>query len=95
MKRNQYLFFLLLLFTLSCTAETHDLAHVFDEAPKGFLWGLWHGAIAVGTFIFSLFSDSVTVYEVNNNGLWYDLGFLLGIGAFSSSAGRASKRSRS
>lgn len=52
--------------------------------PAGFLGGLWHGFIAVITFIISLFNAKVTIWETNNNGRWYDLGFLIGVGAFTS-----------
>lgn len=44
----------------------------------GFWLGLWHGVIAPITFIVSLFSDGVNVYEVHNNGNWYNFGFVLG-----------------
>lgn len=54
----------------------------FDLAPAGFWMGLWHGFISFFTFIISLFSDSVDVYEVNNNGNWYNFGFILGISMF-------------
>ena len=30
--------------------------------------------------------DDVAVYAYNNNGAWYDFGFLLGVGAFASGA---------
>jgi len=46
--------------------------------PAGFWAGLWHGLIAWITFIISLFSE-VKIYEVNNTGWLYDLGFLLGM----------------
>ncbi len=45
----------------------------------GFWLGLWHGSIAPVTFIISLFSEKVHVFEVHNNGKWYLLGFLLGV----------------
>ena len=96
MKNNYWLILFLLLSLLllcGCTAESHDLSQNFTEAPKGFWWGLWHGVISCGTFIVSLFYENIAIYEVNNNGFWYDLGFLLGIGAFGSSASRASRRS--
>jgi len=57
--------------------------------PAGFWTGLWHGIIAPFVFIIGLFTDKVRVYEVNNNGRWYDFGFLLGIGGFGGSARRA------
>jgi len=47
-------------------------------APAGFLAGLWHGLILPITFIISLFSTSVRIYETNNSGRWYDFGFLIG-----------------
>ncbi|AEG43015.1 hypothetical protein [Isoptericola variabilis] len=47
--------------------------------PAGFWLGLWHGIILPVTFVVSLFTDSVSVYEVHNNGNWYDLGYVLGI----------------
>ena len=50
--------------------------------PAGFLGGLWHGMIAPITFIVSLFVDGVSIYETNNNGRWYEFGFMLGIGAY-------------
>ena len=46
----------------------------------GFWLGVWHGIIAPLTFIISLFTESVTLYEVHNNGAWYDFGFVLGAG---------------
>jgi hypothetical protein len=49
----------------------------------GFWWGLWQGAILPITFIVSLFTDTVSIYEVRNDGNWYDFGFVLGIALFS------------
>lgn len=49
------------------------------EQPAGFWLGLWHGVILPVTWIVSLFTDTVTPYEVFNNGNWYDVGFVLGI----------------
>ena len=46
----------------------------------GFWLGLWQGAIAPITFLISLFSHHVNVYEVHNNGNWYNFGFVLGAG---------------
>ena len=50
----------------------------------GFLAGLWHGIIAIPALILSIFMN-ISIYEVNNTGWFYNLGFLLGVGAFSSS----------
>ena len=45
----------------------------------GFLAGLWHGLICPVTFIVSLFNPKVRIYEQNNNGGWYDFGFVVGV----------------
>lgn len=49
------------------------------ETPAGFWQGLWHGMISVVTFIINLFRHDIKVYEANNNGGWYNFGFLLGV----------------
>ena len=39
----------------------------------------------------SLFNDNVSIYDVHNNGNWYDFGFMLDIaGPFSGIAGGSS-----
>ena len=58
----------------------------------GFWRGLWHGAIAPFTFIGSLFTSDVAVYEVHNNGGWYNFGFVLGITSLYGSGHAASRR---
>ena len=45
----------------------------------GFWGGVWHGLIAPITFIVSLFNPDVNIYETNNNGRWYEFGFLIGL----------------
>lgn len=56
-----------------------DTPAVGQEQPAGFWLGLWHGIIAPVTFVISLFTDTVNLYEVHNNGNWYDFGFILGL----------------
>ena len=65
----------------SSCAHAEGVAVVTDNDPSGFFWGLWHGWVAPFTFIGSLFSDNILVYDVNNTGGWYDFGFLLGCGS--------------
>ncbi|MBL7074317.1 hypothetical protein ISS37_03645 [candidate division KSB1 bacterium] len=65
---------LLFLVTASCAPGNE----MFDTKLAGFWAGLWHGLICVVTFIISLFTDSVRIYEASNTGGWYDFGFLLG-----------------
>jgi hypothetical protein len=51
--------------------------------PAGFWAGLWHGLISPITFLVSLLSPNVRIYETNNRGRWYDFGFIIGVsGAF-------------
>ncbi len=49
-----------------------------DGSLAGFWLGLWHGMISPFTFLISLFSEKLSIYEVHNNGGWYNFGFLLG-----------------
>jgi hypothetical protein len=58
-----------------------------DARPAGFWGGLWHGMIAPLTFLISLFAEGVSIYETNNNGRWYEFGFMLGIGAYAGGGG--------
>ena len=45
-----------------------------DGEVAGFWHGLWHGVITPVTFVISLFSYRVHIYEVHNNGDWYNFG---------------------
>ena len=54
----------------------------FVAKPAGFWAGLWHGFICLITFVISLFSDKVQMYEVHNVGGWYNFGFLIGVACF-------------
>jgi len=60
----------------------------------GFWLGLWHGIIAPITFLISLFSNHVNVYEVHNNGNWYNFGFVLGAGILFGGGAAGGRRRR-
>jgi|tagenome__1003787_1003787.scaffolds.fasta_scaffold19664539_2 hypothetical protein len=81
-----------------CAAGPNDVAATGTE-PAGFWLGLWQGLIVPITFVISLFTDHVSIYEVHNNGNWYDFGYVLGLScAFGGGAGSGSlvrRRSRS
>ena len=64
------------------------------EVVAGLLLGLWHGIIAPVTFIISLFTDNVNLYEVHNNGNWYDFGFVLGAGILFGGGSRGARATR-
>lgn len=88
---------LLVLSLAGCTAKPNELVKTPDANGKvaGFWQGLWHGIISPITFIISLFSKSVTIYEVHNNGGWYNFGFMLGVSIiFGGSGGGAASRRR-
>ena len=59
--------------------------------PAGFLAGLWHGLICPITFIISLFNPGVGIYEQNNNGAMYNLGFVIGIASTFGGSGAAGR----
>ena len=82
---NKKILLILLSFILmilaACTAGPNNLMNTVGSQGEvaGFWQGLWHGLIALVTFIISLFNDNITVYEVHNNGAWYNFGFILGM----------------
>ena len=65
---------------VSCAAGPNALAHSAGADGKiaGFWLGLWHGIICPVTLVISLFSNKVHLYEVHNNGGWYNFGFVVG-----------------
>lgn len=70
---------MLAILVTSC-ADVTPIKNCVVDTPYGFWGGLWHGIIAPFSFIGSVFSDDIALYAVNNNGAWYDLGFVLGAG---------------
>lgn len=83
------------LLVAACTAGVNPEVGAADADGDiaGFFMGLWHGFIAPITFFISLFTDNVNIYEVHNNGNWYDFGFVLGAGLLLS-GGIFGRRSR-
>jgi len=87
---------LTLVMLAGCVAGPNASVNTPNEAGQvaGFWQGLWHGIIAPVTFVISLFSDKVHIFETHNNGNWYVFGFLLGLTAIWGGGGRASSRRR-
>lgn len=83
------LYLLLAIFVLSGCAAVTPIDDCITTKPAGFLHGLWHGIIAPVSFIGSIFFDNIAMYAVNNNGGWYDFGFVLGAGILFGGSGKA------
>lgn len=83
-----------LLLLSACGAGTDTYAT--DEA--GFFSGVWHGWIAPIALIVHIFDDAVRIYETNNTGIWYDVGFYIavisGFGSLGLRRGKRSKKSK-
>jgi len=69
---------LLASLVLIAACATQPATAAFD--PPGFWSGLIHGAISPFALIGAFFTEA-RIYAFPNSGWWYDLGFLLGIGA--------------
>ena len=91
-KKSYALYILLVAVLFTGCADVTSIEACTTVAPYGFWGGLWHGMIAPFAWIGSLFSDDIAIYAVNNNGGWYDFGFILGIGALSSSSTSSAKK---
>ena len=87
---------IMLLSLAGCIAGPNAMVNSPNEEGKvaGFWQGLWQGFIAPFTFIISLFTDSIHMYEVHNNGGWYNFGFLFGLTIILGGGGRGSARRR-
>ncbi len=66
--------FAVLLLLAGCASQP-----LIEPGARGFFWGLFDGAVAPISFVISLFSNGTRIYAYPNSGLWYDIGFLIGI----------------
>ncbi len=59
----------------------NPLMNTTDEFNRisGFLPGIWHGAISPVTLVLSFVNSNIQMYAVHNDGVLYNLGFLIGI----------------
>ncbi|MEO0114011.1 MAG: hypothetical protein ABIK93_00870 [candidate division WOR-3 bacterium] len=82
-QRNNLLIIFLLfcaLVFLTCAPGNARWNQKINPGHKAGFWaGIWHGMIIIITFIISLFNKRVGIYEINNTGWPYNLGFLLGL----------------
>jgi hypothetical protein len=88
---------MVLLILASCAPGFNELANVPSRTGvvSGFWRGLWNGVISPVTLIVSFFDKGVQMYDVHNNGPWYNIGFFIGITAlFGGGVGSAARRRR-
>jgi len=88
---------LLLLNTMAGCAPTANQSKgtaTANDVVAGFWLGIWHGFIAPIVFVVSLFKNNVGIYEVHNNGAWYNLGYLFGLTCFFGGGGHGAARRR-
>lgn len=84
LKHKKYLWLVIglivILVSLSCAPGNYRWDPTMEGSkPANFWAGLWHGMIIIVTFIISLFTNTVKIYETNNYGWPYNLGFILGL----------------
>lgn len=83
-KMNQLILIGMVVILFASCASSEVIEGCVDvEAQEGFIFGVFHGFFAPLAFIWSIFSDDMAMYAINNSGGWYDFGFLVGIGGFS------------
>ena len=98
MKSSLTLFVLVLLLLnilAGCAAGPNQFKGTASEhdGVAGFWLGLWQGFIAPFVFVASLFKSNLSIYEVHNNGAWYNFGYLFGLACFFGGSGnRAARR---
>ncbi len=89
-----FIVILALLFLAGCVPSINPAVGIPDADGNsvGFWSGLMHGVISPVTFLISLFTDNVNVYEVYNTSNWYDFGFMFGVSIIFGGGARAAKR---
>ncbi|MBS4537502.1 hypothetical protein GOQ27_03455 [Clostridium sp. D2Q-11] len=80
MKKKITLLFIIGIFTIFITTGCLPGDGTYTSSdPAGFFWGIWHGWLAPISLIIGFIKDNIRIYEVNNTGWWYDLGFYIAI----------------
>jgi hypothetical protein len=87
MQRRQVGAIFVALVIVGCASQPMPL-----ESSPGFVMGFLNGLVAPFAFIGSLFSSEVRIYAFPNSGVWYDFGFLLGLGCWAGGGGAAASR---
>jgi hypothetical protein len=87
---------LLLLSLTACAPGPNNLKGTpgARDSVAGFWLGLWQGFIAPFVLVVSLFKSGLNIYEVHNNGAWYNFGYLFGLMCFFGGGGHKTGRHR-
>ena len=83
---------LLLNLLAGCCPEANQSKGTASDVAAGFWLGLWQGFIAPFVFVASLFKSNLSIYEVHNNGAWYNFGYLFGLACFFGGSGNRTAR---
>jgi hypothetical protein len=97
MKLSAFILILLLLvFLTACAPGPNHLQGTANtkDTIAGFWLGLWQGFIAPFVFVISFFKSDLNIYEVHNNGAWYNFGYLFGLACFFGGGGSRAGRRR-
>jgi hypothetical protein len=82
-KNKKYLLLIVVILALvfmNCGPGNERWNQEINPGNKaGFWFGVWHGIIIIVTFVVSLFTNDVGIYEINNTGWPYNLGFIIGL----------------
>jgi ABC-type multidrug transport system permease subunit len=75
MKKILEVLFLLLVLT-GCMA---NVTPAFESNPAGFFLGIWHGWLAPLSLILQIFNPEHSIFELNNTGFGYEIGFYMAV----------------
>jgi hypothetical protein len=69
----------LLIIMIALTGCMAGNSPQFNTQPAGFFYGIWHGWLAPLSLLLKFFNPEYSIFEVNNTGLGYELGFYMAI----------------
>jgi hypothetical protein len=78
MRQKLSLILILIVLLTSCVNVVNIKECLPMEEPSGFWSGTLDGMIMGPSFICSIIWDDIAIYDVNNNGVWYNFGFVGG-----------------
>jgi hypothetical protein len=99
MKASLTLFVLMVLLLsvlAGCMPGANQLTGTAGERSgvAGFWLGVWQGLIAPVALVASIFRHDLNIYEVHNNGGWYNAGYLMGLACLFGSGRKGTARRR-